>query len=357
MPFETIPGNRGYIWAMTEVTYGSDPGLAITNVQYVENFTSNPRRVMTPRTGMSPYRPGWRPVRTSIEPTWSCDIELGDITLAGTDTVRPQYEPFLRAAGFDAGTYSASTSNCLVYNLLSHGHGSCALEEYYFVEDELDSVGTQYLGCRADWTININGSERWMMSLDASAKTGTQAAGTTPATATYVFAQPATGDKTVVSLKEYDGDTAYAGLVLSASISGNMGKTVVSGLSGAVAGPAKVVLNPTAGITVELIMEQVEDADWNPIGWMDTAGGGSLTHELQFSYTNGDDNMLLCGGTTAASADMDYFGVALQDLEHIGDQDGSRVWKMTFSGLYPEVGTDEGGIVPANNLQLVFQQD
>lgn len=361
MANEPHPAGRGVLYAKTESTYGTDPTLAKADVQYIEQEALSATPILEPRVGISGYRGGFRPRLVGQDNKWGFRVEMIPEVIAASDTIVPTIEPFLRACGFGARAYSAGSPNTASYTLLSHGHGSCAIEERFFIPSLADGIGRQYLGCRCDWTIEIDGQGTWWLIMDGASKTGTAI----PAPAfesdtDYEFSAsgggngPAIGSETTVTLTSLEaaGDVIYGtaslnAIVTSAKITGNMNLVLQPGLHGGV-GPARVILNPTDGVGIELLMEQQIDAEWDPFAWMQDAS----TAQNAFSCLIENDN----GAGVLRLTDVGETGIfmSMTELTIVNEENGVRMWRINHSGIYPEVAADGGGIRPANNFMLQY---
>jgi hypothetical protein len=349
MANESLPSKRGYVWIKTESTYGSDPTLAAgADERYVEDWDSQAKDIMAERTGISPYRPGWRPVRVDKNMTFSGAVELTTIDVPTTDTTPyPQEDPFLKMCGFTRAWSGANAAHSnydtFTYTLQSQGGESAAIEEYFFDEDHADGIGWQYLGCRADWTIELPAVGRSMLRFNGEAKTGTALAGPTPdGSLAYTATCPVVGGTWTVTLTELDGDTAFGGSIIEGTITGNMGLQRQMGQSGSV-GPATIKLVPNTGIGFSLLVEQVVDGDWDPTTMLADKDASKTVMTASLKSTDSDTHYIQID-----------FTCALTDLELVADHEGRRAWTLNHSGAYPEASSDGGGLTPAENLTITY---
>lgn len=344
MANEVFPTNRGYILVKTESTYGSDPTLAAADdAKYIEDWDGQAKDIMEQRAGISPYRPGWRPVRTNKENTFSGAMELTTVAIGASDTVRPEEDEVLLMCGF-AAAHASGTPNTLTYTLQSQGGGSAAIEEYFFDEDHADGIGWQFLGCRADWTIEIPAVGKCRIVFNGEAKTGTQLTSslTPDSNLDYAATCPVVGGTWTVTVTELDGDTAFGGGVIEATISGNMGLQRQQGQSGSV-GPATIRLVPSEAIGFSVLFEQVADGDWDPTTMLADCDGSANVFTVSMVSTDASNNDITIA-----------FTCSMTDIEIVADQDGRRCWRIQHSGTYPEDTSDGGGLTPAENLTITY---
>jgi hypothetical protein len=342
MANEILPTNRGYVLIKEESTYGTDPTHAATDVRRVVNWESQAKDLTQPREALSPYRGGLRNIRVGGEFTFSGETPLTIFDVPTTDAGNPVEDPFLIMCGFTRA-WATGPPDTQTYTCKSQGHGSVCIEEYFFDEDLADGVAWQYLGCRADWSIDFAPGTPTMLKFTGEGKSATQLASPTPAAITYSSDCDIVGDTWVVVLTELDGDSAFGGGVIEGSLTGNMGLVRQGGLDGTV-GPAFIRLVPQTGVGLSLVVEQVADGDWDPTTMLADCDGsqGMMTVTLTSTNTNIVVISLTC---------------SISDLEIISDQDGRRAWRLNHTGAWPEDTSDGGGLKPADNLTITYKND
>lgn len=343
MAWEEFIANRGYVWVKEESTYGSNPSLTVANVIYVEDWEAVHKPINRRRTGLSPKPSGWRPQYVDAEFSAKGKVEFPLVSVAGTDSITPSFEPILRATGWGPRVHAAGSPNTITYTLLGGNHGSCAFEEYFFDEAEADGKGWRLLGCRGDWVVNIVDGEPTFYEFDVMGM-GNSAqitSGLTPsASADYPFGseRSAIGGKWTAAFTSIDNSTSFDGRIINATLRGNMNPQKQRGLNGTV-GPQAVKCAPGA-FECDLTVVQVADGDWDPEDRLDSASGDASAMTVTLTQSHGGDAAIFS------------FTAGFEDLEIIADEAGYRAWRLKHSNMYPEVSSDGGGVRPADNLTL-----
>ena len=344
MANEILPTNRGYILIKAESTYGVDPTHAITDARRIVNWEGQAKAIMEPRTALAPFRGGLRMIKTAQENTFSGEAPLTIFNVPTSDSTSPQEDPALIMCGFTR-VWDTGPPDTITYTCRSQGHGSVAIEEYFFDDAHADGIAWQFLGCRADWSVDFAPSATTMLKFTGEAKTGTQLAGdhTPDGALTYTEDCDIVGDTWVVTLTELEGDTSFGGAVIEGALAGNMELKRQPGMTGTV-GPARIVLNPQAGVSLSLLVDQVTDGDWDPT--------------LQQADCDGSAGMMLVT-LVSTNTNLVTFSLtcSLSELELIGDQDGRRAWRLNHTGAWPEASADGGGLKPADNLTITYAND
>ena len=341
-----LPANRGYVLIKKESTYGTDPTHAITDARRVFNWEMQAKDITTKQGAMSPYRNGSRNIRTGKEITFSGETPLTIFDVPETDEgSRAIEDPFLEMCGFSsAGGWDTGFPDTITHTCKSQGHNSVSIEEYFFNQAQTDGIAWQLLGCRADFSVDFTPGEVTMLKFTGEGKAGDKidAAHTPDASLTYASSCDIVGDTWVVTFTQVEGSSAYTGLVREGSLTGNMNLQRQPGLSGTV-GPARIRLNPQDGVGLSLLVEQMDDADWDPETMLADCDGsqGMATVTLVSTNTN----------TMTVSLTM-----SLESVDIVPDQEGVRMWRLNHAGSYP-VDSDGGGLKPADNLAFIYGND
>jgi len=330
MANELLPINRGELRAEVEVTYDTDPGLAAGTAIYAETFTATVSDGLQPRNGMSPYGPGFKAFPTLRTGEFSGQVFISPLTLTVGSEV-PTIDPILRLVGFGAGVTATPTgSKTRTYTMEAHGQGSTSLQLIEY--DEADANGTKTLltGCRAQGTIKLVGEGAGTIDFSGAAATSTvtnNAAG--PVTLTYADDCPIVGGAGTVTLTELGGDAAFGGLLFDAEWT-LYPVTASNGLTGRV-----IQMRPDGsaiGLAVNLEQQTLDDWDVHAYAAAKTA----ITVHIALP-------------AAVAGGDSVEFDCTAQIIDVSSDDGpaGNKTWGLAMILLFPEVGSDGGGLVPS----------
>ncbi len=329
MANELLPTNRGELRAEVEVTYDTNPGLAAGTVLYAEEFSVTVADGVTPRNGMSPYAPGFKPFPTLRTAEFSGKVFINPLTLTVGSEV-PSEDPILRLIGFGAGVATTPAgSKIRTYQWLAHGQGSTSLLLTEFDEADANGTKTTLTGCRAQGTINLVGEGAATIDFSGQAATSTvlnNAAG--PVALSYPDDCPVVGGAGTVTITELGGDAVFGGLLFDAELSGYP-VNPSNGLGGRV-----IQMRPDGAIGITLNLEQQTLDDFDPIAY--AAAKTALTVHIALpAATAGGD-----------SVEFD-FTVCIMSASSDDGPAGNKTWGLDCIVIFPEDTADGGGLVPA----------
>ena len=352
---ELYPTNRGYVLVTNEGlgSYGEGSAPTADDVIYCEDVATDQVTDMISRVGLSPERPGFRPIdgmqHGTISLTTECRPKIQTPPL--TDDDSPDIDALLRASGWVRQDDDANIAQTYVATS-GYTVDSAYVEVYESNSDQAGGDASQtkwsYLGTRFDWSFTWNAGERWMWTFDGAAKTVTQ----TDTAQSWITEESGSLDygtehplvaKSVsgAGLVNLTGDVVFGGgtvadpshalAVLSLSASGNMGMAEQESAfaSGAV---GRVSLTPVDPMTIECVVEQsdISGSDWDPYAIRDSGDAVEVNYTLTATGT---------GGSTVTAQIVAYgmiTGIAK------GDSNGRKTWSLTLEVVYPESASDGG---------------
>jgi len=328
-----MPTNRAEFRCETESSYDGTPTLGVGTVIYLESFSSTVSHNMKPRNGMSPFAPGFKPYPTLTTGEFSGQCFISPVTLT-VGTERPTIEPILRMVGFEAAAAATpSGSKTVTYNMRAHGQGSAALKHTEYDSTDAETNTTTMTGCRAQGTIKLVGDGAGTIDFAGQAATTTKTGVSgSPPTLTYAGDCPIVGGAGTVTLTELGGDAVASGLLHDAEFT----FYPVSPANGL--GARVINMRPAGGgMEANLTLEQESQSDWDPYA---------------FALAKTAVNMHIALPAPAAGGDSVEFDALLciMDVSSEDGPAGNLVWSLSCIVIFPEVGSDGGGIAPVEDV-------
>ena len=351
MANEVYPVGRGFVLVDVEASYGAGAAaMTADDVVYVEDVSMDQVTDMITREGVSPERPGFRPVagmeHASLSVSTECRPKVQTAPLDDADA--PDIDKLLRAAGWAREDDDANVTQ----TYLSTTYASESAEVQMFEINDANNSQTlwDFLGVRLDWSFSWNAGERWMWTFEGNGQsvqridTGASWEDTVTGiggSINYGSDEPLVAKAVSGNgLVELDGNVVFGGGVLGApthelgvlslSASGNMG---VSEHEAATAEGAlgRVLMVPAGPITLECVVEQTN------------SGAGFDPYILRNAMTPIEVNYTLTQtGTGGSLVTARITAYALITGISLADSNGRKTWSLSLECVYPESASDGG---------------
>lgn len=342
----TQPRNRSVVLAKIESSYGTDPTPADgTNEIYVEDWTDSFDAPPIERTGMSPYRGGFKPAAGPTRPAdLSFAVEIAPKTITDGNS-RPLIDALWRACSFTATASVAGDPKTITYKPQSDAGESVTLYKREFNHSKTAQLLKKFLGARFDWVVALRPRERSMLALSGmslSPADPTDVASGPSGSLAYQLPAPIVAGGGVLTITELGADTAYDTSTyrcVELEIRGQMEVVAQNSLTGT-DGVQAIVLRPTGPIKAKLVLEQTAASVFDPRTYQ------GATTALQISYAQ--PNPATAGNYV--QHDLLAYIVGISDG---GEDGGNKIWELDLSTGYPESGGDGGGLVPAEGQYSV----
>lgn len=342
---------EGYVLVKSEATYNTDPTLSVPeNLLRVDTADVSIQKTVIRREGLSPYAAGFRPVAgpDQVDLNIVCEASLTPIT-GSSD--RPPEGPLLLASSFVAVYSNPSNTKRVTYTARSFGAtGSAAVERYGHNQADNNGIQWQALGCRFDWTLNIDGANRWTWTFAGMGASGSVSALGSGRSASVDYGGridiPNVGGESTCVIKRIssadgtDVDTyPVTGRVVSLNVTGNNGAQLQQGVCG-----QRVDFVPGAGPSGTLVLELVDLGDHNPWAAIEEAG----LYELTISSP---------AAQAAGTANGEYHVVnwtAYVESIALAADAGARTVSLALFNGYADDTADGGGLKPADTFSVSY---
>lgn len=352
---------EGVILVKAEATYGTDPTPSVaSNARYVEEVNLFGKRVSISRNGPSPYAQGFMPVVGPAECGFSVKFELVPITVADTAADRPLETDFLKAGGRKP-TGSGTDPKLVTYAMQSNPRGTTTGQEssvtlygYKFNADDDDGWLTKVHGCRGNETLEIDGENRWFMTVEGPgasySHTAIGASRATTGLPDYDFdTAPVVGGSGVVLLKAITANETYpaTGRVVSFKQS-RSGAALKRGIGG------QYVSQLTEPLTAELVIAVTDAGDFDPWQYQGQNGAAvALPDAILVQIANTDLSFNASGvPSDAGNYIMHRAHYYITDVE-AGDDGGEMTWTLSLVAAY-DIDSNLAGEKPGEDLSSLI---
>ena len=372
MANEIYPYLRRTLRGKVEATYGASTTINDADLVFALEAEVTYAPEVISRNGVSALRPGFRPYTGSLRGSYSVTTEVDASAIDGGTPTYPHCDPwisssgFLKAVGNDAGLtdsrvgLSITSADSITYTINSNSSQALSSVKLQFDQVNADAskgIRTVLTGCRSSMTLDLVAGESVKLTLEGS---GIATQPTDVATPSIDETYPAASVRPFVASGmawsltaledshavisadiEYGGGSAAARVNQIRSLSIDTAQAVTEDVGLAASGAvARVRHSPTEPFTLSLVIECVDLDEWD-------------------SWDYITDNMTLHLTTlvsdSISSANSFYIDCYFTPTEITkSDGDGLCVLEITGQGIYPNDGTDGGGLKPASPLTLKF---